>query len=246
MDISIEKTGNGPEYPTLTLIHQNYSDMPRGQQRIADFVLKSPSSVVKCSISELAQQTGSKSESSIVRFYRLLGFKAYKDFKIKVAQELASKTFYHSYEDISAQDTPREIKRKIFNGAMLTLTYLGAVKAVPHYNVMGVAKAALEASVRYLAVDLGTDDKHIRVNAISAGPIRTLAAAGVSGFKAMHAQFKNYAPLRRNVTIDDVGHAALYLCSDWASGVTGKIHYVDAGFSVTGLPSPDEKEPAAA
>jgi enoyl-[acyl-carrier protein] reductase I len=132
------------------------------------------------------------------------------------------------------------------NGAMLTLTYLGAVKAVPHYNVMGVAKAALEASVRYLAVDLGADEKRIRVNAISAGPIRTLAAAGVSGFKAMHSQFKNMAPLRRNVTIEDVGNAALYLCSDWAAGVTGEMHYVDAGFSVAGMPNPDEKEPATA
>jgi enoyl-[acyl-carrier protein] reductase I len=125
-------------------------------------------------------------------------------------------------------------------GSMLTLTYLGAVKAVPHYNVMGVAKAALEASVRYLAVDLGADERAIRVNAISAGPIRTLAAAGVSGFKAMHAQFKNMAPLRRNVTIDDVGNSALYLCSDLAAGVTGEIHYVDAGFSVVGLPSPED------
>jgi enoyl-[acyl-carrier protein] reductase I len=122
-------------------------------------------------------------------------------------------------------------------GSMLTLTYLGAVKAVTHYNVMGVAKAALEASVRYLAVDLGADEKVIRVNAISAGPIRTLASAGVSGFKAMHAQFKNLAPLHRNVTIDDVGNAALYLCSDLAAGVTGEIHYVDAGFSVIGVPS---------
>jgi enoyl-[acyl-carrier protein] reductase I len=125
-------------------------------------------------------------------------------------------------------------------GAMLTLTYLGAVKAVPHYNVMGVAKAALEASVRYLAVDLGADDKHIRVNAISAGPVRTLAAAGVSGFKAMYSQFKNFAPLRRNISIDDVGNSALYLCSDLAAGVTGEVHYVDSGFNVVGLPSPDE------
>jgi enoyl-[acyl-carrier protein] reductase I len=126
------------------------------------------------------------------------------------------------------------------NGAMLTLTYLGAVRAVPHYNVMGVAKAALEASVRYLAHDLGTHDKHLRVNAISAGPIRTLAAAGVSGFKAMHAQFKNFAPLRRNVTIEDVGNAALYLCSDLAAGVTGEVHYVDAGYNVIGVPDPSE------
>jgi len=125
-------------------------------------------------------------------------------------------------------------------GAMLTLTYLGSVRAVTHYNVMGVAKAALEASVRYLAVDLGAHEKHVRVNAISAGPIRTLAAAGVSGFKAMHSQFKNLAPLRRNVTIDDIGNAAFYLCSDLAAGVTGEIHYVDAGYNIVGVPGMED------
>jgi len=122
-------------------------------------------------------------------------------------------------------------------GSMLTLTYLGATRAVSNYNVMGVAKAALEASVRYLAADLGPHEKHIRVNAISAGPIRTLAAAGVSGFKGLHSEFKTMAPLRRNVTIEDVGNAALYLCSDWAAGVTGEVHYVDSGYNVIGLPS---------
>jgi enoyl-[acyl-carrier protein] reductase I len=125
------------------------------------------------------------------------------------------------------------------DGAMLTLSYLGAVKAVPHYNVMGVAKAALEASVRYLAADLGSHEKHIRVNALSAGPIRTLSAAGVAGFKTMYSQFRNMAPLRRHVSLEDVGNAALYLCSDLAAGVTGEIHYVDAGYNVVGVPSPD-------
>ncbi len=125
-------------------------------------------------------------------------------------------------------------------GSMLTMTYLGAERVAPHYNVMGVAKAALEASVRYLASDLGAHEKHLRVNAISAGPIRTLAAAGVAGFKAMHSEFKNIAPLRRNITIEDVGNAALYLCSDLAAGVTGEIHYVDAGFNVLALPEPGE------
>jgi len=123
------------------------------------------------------------------------------------------------------------------DGAMLTLSYLGAVRAVTHYNVMGVAKAALEASVRYLAVDLGAHDKHIRVNAISAGPIRTLASAGVAGFKAMYSGFKDLAPLRRHVSIDDVGNSALYLCSPLANGVTGEVHYVDAGYSVIGVPT---------
>ncbi len=126
------------------------------------------------------------------------------------------------------------------NGAMLTLTYLGAVRAVQGYNVMGVAKAALEASVRYLAVDMGAHDKHIRVNGISAGPIRTLASAGISGFKTLHSNFKNLAPLRRHVTIEDVGNAALYLCSDMSAGVTGEIHYVDAGFNIIGVPASEE------
>ncbi len=125
-------------------------------------------------------------------------------------------------------------------GAMLTLTYLGAVRAVTRYNVMGVAKAALEASVRYLALDLGQHEKRIRVNAISAGPVRTLASAGIAGFKALHTQFKNMAPLRKNITIEEVGNAALYLCSDWAAGVTGEIHYVDAGYNIVGVPSPEE------
>jgi enoyl-[acyl-carrier protein] reductase I len=127
-------------------------------------------------------------------------------------------------------------------GALLTLTYLGAARVAAHYNVMGVAKAALEASVRYLAFDMGKDEKHIRVNAISAGPIRTLASAGVAGFKAMYSDFRSLALLRRNVTIDDVGNSALYLCSDLAAGVTGEIHYVDAGFNVLGVPEPEEKK----
>jgi enoyl-[acyl-carrier protein] reductase I len=125
-------------------------------------------------------------------------------------------------------------------GSMLTLTYYGAEKAVPNYNVMGVAKAALEASVRYLANDLGPQG--IRVNAISAGPIRTLSAAGVTGFKMMHSEFKSIAPLRRHVTIEDVGNAAVYLCSDLAAGVTGEVHYVDAGFNVVGVTMPEKKE----
>ncbi|HJO33328.1 MAG TPA: enoyl-ACP reductase [Anaerolineales bacterium] len=126
----------------------------------------------------------------------------------------------------------------LFNpgSSCLAMTYYGAEKAVPHYNVMGVAKAALEASVRYLAADLGPLSH--RVNAISAGPIRTLAAAGVSGFKAMHREFTNLAPLQRNVTIEDVGNAAVYLCSDLATGVTGEVHYVDSGFNVIGLATP--------
>jgi enoyl-[acyl-carrier protein] reductase I len=118
-------------------------------------------------------------------------------------------------------------------GSVLTLTYYGSSKVVPNYNIMGVAKAALEASVRYLALDLGP--KGIRVNAISAGPIKTLAAAGVSGLRGMLQDAVDRAPLRRNVDIDDVGAAALYLLSPLSKGVTGEIHYVDAGFNVTAM-----------
>ncbi|MFV1973293.1 MAG: enoyl-ACP reductase [Thiohalobacterales bacterium] len=119
------------------------------------------------------------------------------------------------------------------NGALLTLSYLGAVQTVPNYNVMGVAKASLEANVRYLAQSLGPDG--IRVNGISAGPIRTLAAAGISNFRKMLDKFAATAPLRRNVTIDDVGNAAAFLCSDLAAGITAEITYVDAGFSTVGM-----------
>ena len=124
-------------------------------------------------------------------------------------------------------------------GSVLTLTYYGAEKVVPYYNVMGVAKAALEASVRYLAADLGPDN--IRVNAISAGPIKTLAAAGVSGFRKMLSYTEERAPLRRNVDQDEVGRTALWMCSDLGSGVTGEVVYVDAGYHILGMPEPPEK-----
>ncbi len=114
-------------------------------------------------------------------------------------------------------------------GSIVTLTYLGATRAVPNYNVMGVAKAALEASTRYLAAELG--EKGIRVNAISAGPIRTLAASGIANFKAKIGLMDDNAPLRRTVTQDEVGKSALYFLSDLASGVTGEVHFVDAGFN---------------
>ena len=119
--------------------------------------------------------------------------------------------------------------------SVLTLTYYGAEKVVTHYNVMGVAKAALEASVRYLAADLGPEG--IRVNAISAGPIRTLAASGIAGFRKLHGPFDEIAPLRAHVTIEDVGRTALYLGSDLSSAVTGEIVYVDGGFNILGVPT---------
>ncbi|MGB8694007.1 MAG: enoyl-ACP reductase [Steroidobacteraceae bacterium] len=123
------------------------------------------------------------------------------------------------------------------SGAILTLSYLGAVRSIPSYNVMGLAKASLEANVRFLAADLGPQD--IRVNAISAGPIKTLAAAGVGGFRKMLAQVARIAPLRRNVSTEDVGNAATFLCSDMARGVTGEILYVDNGFSTVGMAFPE-------
>jgi enoyl-[acyl-carrier protein] reductase I len=122
-------------------------------------------------------------------------------------------------------------------GAMLTLSYYGAEKVIPHYNVMGVAKAALETSVKYLAADLGPDG--LRVNAISAGPIKTLAASGIGDFRYIMKWNEYNSPLRRNVTIEDVGGAALYLLSDLASGVTGEIHHVDAGYNVIGMKAED-------
>jgi enoyl-[acyl-carrier protein] reductase I len=121
-------------------------------------------------------------------------------------------------------------------GAILTLSYLGAVRSVPGYNVMGLAKASLEANMRFLAADLGP--QNIRVNAISAGPIKTLAAAGVGGLRKMMAHVAEVAPLRRNVTIEDVGNAAAFLCSPMASGVTGDVLYVDNGFSTVGMSFP--------
>ena len=122
-------------------------------------------------------------------------------------------------------------------GSLLTMSYLGAERVTPHYNVMGVAKAALEASVRYLAADLGTAG--IRVNAISAGPIKTLAASGIGDFRYILKWNQLNAPLRRNVTIEDVGGAGLYLLSDLGAGVTGEVHHVDCGYHVVGMKNPD-------
>ncbi|MGD8408311.1 MAG: enoyl-ACP reductase [Thiohalophilus sp.] len=119
------------------------------------------------------------------------------------------------------------------DGALLTLSYLGAIRAMPNYNVMGLAKASLEANVRYMAQSLGPDG--IRVNAISAGPIKTLAAAGIGNFKKMLTEVEKTAPLRRNVTIEDVGNAAAFLCSDLAAGITGEVTYVDSGYSTIGM-----------
>ena len=130
----------------------------------------------------------------------------------------------------------REARPHLHRGSsILTLSYYGAEKVVTHYNVMGVAKAALEASVRYLAADLGPDG--IRVNAISAGPIRTLSAGGIAGFRKLYGPFNELAPLRAHISIEDVGKTALYLGSDLSSAVTGEVVYVDGGFNILGVPT---------
>jgi enoyl-[acyl-carrier protein] reductase I len=129
-------------------------------------------------------------------------------------------------------------------GSLLTLTYYGSEKVVPHYNVMGVAKSALDTSVKYLAVDLGRDN--IRVNAISAGPIKTLAASGIGDFRYILKWNELNAPLKRNVTIDDVGGSGLYFLSDLSAGVTGEVHHVDAGYHVVGMKAEDAPDIALA
>ena len=131
----------------------------------------------------------------------------------------------------------RAAKRMKEGGSLLTLTYGGSTRVMPNYNVMGVAKAALEASVRYLATDLGPDG--IRVNALSAGPMRTLAGAGIADARLMFNHQRAHAPLRRTVTLDDVGGSALYLLSPLSGGVTGEVHFVDSGYNIISMPRPD-------
>lgn len=128
------------------------------------------------------------------------------------------------------------------HGSIVTLSYYGAEKWVPHYNIMGVAKAALEASVRYMAADLGNSEKEIRVNAISAGPIRTLSAAGIHKFEYIGEWYKNNSPLSRLVTIEEVGKTAVYLLSDLSSGVTGEVLHVDGGYHVVGMKNPNARD----
>jgi enoyl-[acyl-carrier protein] reductase I len=155
---------------------------------------------------------------------------------------------FHLALDISAYSFTAVAQRAAplmkSGGSMLTLSYLGADRVVPHYNVMGVAKAALEASVRYLAADLGRDN--IRVNAISAGPIKTLAGSGIGDFRVILRWNELNAPLGRNVTIQDVGNSALYLLSDLGSGVTGQIQYVDGGYNTVGMVAVEAAAGAAA
>ena len=154
-----------------------------------------------------------------------------------------SREAFRQAQEISAYSFPALAKAALpmmegRAGALLTLTYLGSERQIPHYNSMGMAKASLEASVRYLAADLGP--RGIRVNAISAGPIRTLAAAGIAGFGKILKHVETFAPLRRNVTIDDVGNAAAFLLSDLAAGITADILYVDGGFHVVSVTIAEE------
>jgi enoyl-[acyl-carrier protein] reductase I len=154
-----------------------------------------------------------------------------------------SRTGFHTAMDISVYSfcaLAREAAPLMSDGgSMMTMTYYGSEKVSPNYNVMGVAKAALEATTRYLAADLGP--LNIRVNAISAGPVRTLSAAGVSGFKRMYRHFADLAPLRRNIGIEDVGGAAVWLASDLASAVTGEVLFVDAGYNIMGVPNLEDQ-----
>ena len=149
-----------------------------------------------------------------------------------------SREAFRIAHDISAYSFPALAKAALpmmegRKAALLTMSYLGAVRTMPHYNVMGMAKASLEAGVRYLAMQLGREG--IRVNGISAGPIKTLAAAGIADFGKLLSYNEKHAPLKRNVTIEEVGNAAAFLCSDLASGITGEIIYVDGGFNTTAL-----------
>ena len=138
------------------------------------------------------------------------------------------------YSLVSLARGARPLMREADGGSVVTLTYLGSQRVIPGYNVMGVAKASLEASVRYLAKDLGGDN--IRVNAISAGPIKTLAAGAIGGFDAMRKEAADWSPLRRTVEADEVGDAALFLLSPWARGITGDVLYVDCGYHIVGMP----------
>ncbi len=154
-----------------------------------------------------------------------------------------SRDAFRISQEISAYSFPAMAKaaRPLLagrNGSLLTLSYLGAVRTMPNYNIMGLAKASLEASVRYLAACLGPEGT--RVNAVSAGPIKTLAASGIGSFGKLLSFNERNAPLRRNVTIDEVGNAAAFMCSDLASGITGEIMYVDGGFNTTALGNPDQ------
>ena len=223
----------------IALTYQNDKLKPRVEKFAAEF---GSSIVLPCDVSE---------DSHIEATFQQLG-EHWDGFDILVhaiayapKEELegsivdnTSKAGFSQSQDISAYSflamaryaKPMMQERQ---GAMLTLSYLGAVAAIPNYNAMGMAKASLEAGVRFMAADLGPQG--IRVNGISAGPIRTLAASGITGFRKMLDHFEENSPLRRNVTIEEVGNTAAFLCSDLASGITGEITYVDGGWNILGM-----------
>jgi enoyl-[acyl-carrier protein] reductase I len=228
------------EGATLAFTYQNPDIKERVVQLAADF---GPSPVLECDVSDDAQiermYASLRAEwdglDGLVHSIAFAPREALKggflDGLTREAFRVAHDVSSYSFAALAKAGLPMMEGRK---GALLTLTYLGAVRSVQNYNVMGLAKASLEAAVRYLAHDLGP--RGIRVNAISAGPIKTLAAAGIGGFGKILKAVEEQAPLRRNVTIDDVGNAAAFLMSDLAAGITGEITYVDGGYNtvVTG------------
>ena len=208
------------------LIDCDVSDMAALDRAFADLAARWPTIdfvVHAIGFSNKNELRGKYLDTSLDNFLMTMNISAYS--MVAVAQRAAA--MMPTYDPETATG----------GGAMLTLSYYGAEKVIPHYNVMGVAKAALETSVKYLANDLGPDN--IRINAISAGPIKTLAASGIGDFRYILKWNELNSPMRRNVTIEDVGGAALYLLSDLASGVTGEIHHVDAGYNVIGMKQED-------
>ena len=179
----------------------------------------------------------SKSWSSFDGFVHSIGFAPSDQLEGNFV-DVTTREGFQVAHDISSYSFTALAKaaKPILNdsSALLTLTYLGAIQTIPNYNVMGLAKASLEANTRFLAASMGADN--VRVNAISAGPIKTLAASGVKNFRKMLSQHSSRAPLRRTVTTDEVGNVAAFLCSDYASGITGEITYVDAGFNTAAMP----------
>jgi enoyl-[acyl-carrier protein] reductase I len=232
-------------------LHQNGAELAFTYQN--DILLKRVRPLAKSVDSDIVLECDVSDDASIERVFSALG-EAWDavDFIVHAIAFSDKNELSGRYIDTSAANFTQTMAISCYSftavcraaaplmkngGAIMTLTYYGAERVVPHYNVMGIAKAALEASVRYLAVDLGGDG--IRVNAISAGPIKTLAASGIGDFRYILKWNELNAPLKRNVNIDDVGGAALYLLSDLSGGVTGEVHHVDCGYNIVGMKAID-------
>jgi enoyl-[acyl-carrier protein] reductase I len=222
----------------------------RFKDRVTDLALEFGSDIVlPCDVSSDEQITGlfdalAKRWDGLDGLVHAIAFAQREAISGTLLDGLSRAAFREAHE-ISAYSFPALAKAALpmMQGraaAILTLTYLGGVRQIPHYNTMGLAKASLEASVRYLAADLGP--RGIRVNAISAGPIKTLAAAGIAGFSKILKHVETFAPLRRNVTIEEVGNAAVFLLSDLAGGITADVLYVDGGFNVVSVTIADDAE----